>query len=188
MKQLLLILLSLCVVLLVSCGPGIPETTPETAPDITEEEPGEAEEEESEGLAEAVTDFMVDEMTCTYDVPEGTGTFYLKNNMIRVEIMDNTRNLEFHYLIDDEFMYIWQLGDPNSAIKWSVEFLQEQAYEEGGRMDAAQIDIFGLNEVDEREDYLTQYNAQCTSSAPNSKFVPPGYDFMDMSALMAQYS
>lgn len=169
-------------ILLVSCG------GPDATPDTGDEETGEAEEEESESLTEALTDFTSDEMTCTYDVPEGTGTFYLKDNMFRIEIMDETRDLEYNYLIDDEFMYIWQPGDENSGIKWSIEFLEEQAYDEGSAMDSAQNDIFGLNELDERDAYLNQFNANCVGSAPNSKFNPPSMNFMDMSELMAQYS
>ncbi|MFH1396315.1 MAG: hypothetical protein ABIG93_02865 [archaeon] len=184
MRKLLLVLLSLCMILLVSCG------GPDATPDTGDDETGEVEEAEDEGesLGEALTDFTSSEMTCTYIVPEGEGTFYLKDNKFRVEIIDETRDMEYHYLIDDEYMYIWQPGDPNSGIKWSLEYMQEQAYEEDSAMDAAQNNIFGLNEVDERDAYLNQYNAHCTGSAPNSKFSPPNYDFMDMSALMAQYS
>ena len=187
MKRIIFALIAIAMIFLVGCGDGDVEVDMPEA--VEEPEAVEAEDGESLGeqIAEVFGGYGSSEMTCEYDVPEGHATFYFKNDKFKVEMDDQDRDLEFHYLNDGEFFYMWQPGKEGSAIKWDVEFMEEQVEQSAG-MDQAQANMFKLEDADEREQVLALYNADCVGSAPNDKFSAPNLDFMDMSALMEQYA
>jgi len=176
MRKLLLILLSLCAILLVSCGG--PDATPEDVTEEAEELEEEEEEEESEGLGEALTDFTSTEMTCTYEIPNTeTVTFYLKEDKFRMEIaMEYQDGRVVSYIYDGDYLWMWGSGTNDGGFKYPAEMMQD-----GVDTSDAQTDIFELNDAAARDELFNLYNANCIAGAPNSKFTPPSnVDWIDM--------